>query len=90
MKMPKTIVPMNNPMYTNLMANGASMMCFFGFRGGSDMTFLSGGSTPSASEGRMSVPTLTERMRTAVSGAGSFARMAAKTVMSSPILHENM
>ena len=51
---------------------------------------LSTGSMPNARAGRMSVPTLTVRMRTAVSGAGRAARIAANIIINSPMLQENM
>ena len=51
---------------------------------------FSGGSTPSARAGRRSVPTFTERIRTAVSGAGRRIRIAVNTVISSPMLQENI
>ena len=89
-KTPITMAPMNMPMYVNLAANLQSMMCFFGFLGGLLIMSLSIGSTPNARAGNRSVPMFTERMRTAVSGAGSCARIATKMVANSPMLHEKI
>ena len=50
----------------------------------------SDGSTPSARAGRMSVPRSTARISTAVRGEGSPNIIAAKTTISSPVLHENI
>jgi len=90
MNTPETIVAMMRPMYVNLAMNRADSSLFFGLRGGVAMIPFSGSSTPRARAGNRSVPTFTERMRTAVSGAGRFAMTAKNTVASSPILHEKI
>ena len=90
MKTPRTIAPMKRPRNTKRLANGRSIRCFLGLRGGCDIMSFEVGSTPSARAGRMSVPTFTDRIRTAVRGAGRRAAIATKTVRSSPMLHENM
>jgi len=89
-KTPVTIAAMKTPMYANLDANLAFMRCFFGFLGGLDIMSFSIGSTPSARAGRMSVPTFTVRMRTAVSGVGREIRIAPNININSPMLQENM
>ena len=89
-KMPRTTMLINAPIYAKRLMNPLFMMCLFWSLGGLFIMSFSVGSIPNASAGRMSVPTLTARIRTAVIGVGRFARIATKTTMSSPMLHENI